>query len=132
MIAGADIAENAVADTGGGWARRVRAVRTWCSRAYAVRLQDWKGLGIVASAALISLGAGFALRPATDVPPHSHGACVAMDMAAAYGFLDDVKRKIVTRALAHGNNPYAAHFPGGYRALTKTCATVARTRWSQP
>ena len=58
------------------------------------------------------------------------GACIAMDLATAYGFLDDTKRKIVTRALAQANNPYSGNFPGGYRALSSTCADVAKNRWN--
>jgi hypothetical protein len=58
------------------------------------------------------------------------GACIAMDMATAYGFLDDTKRKIVTRALTQSNNPYAPRFPASYRALTAGCADVAENRWN--
>jgi hypothetical protein len=53
-----------------------------------------------------------------------------MDMATAYGFLDETKRKIVTRALTQASNPYAGRFPGSYRALTDTCADIDRNRWS--
>lgn len=51
-----------------------------------------------------------------------------MDMAMAFGFLDETKRKRVTRALAQSNNPYAGRLPD-YRALTATCVHVANDRW---
>lgn len=62
---------------------------------------------------------------------HAQGACIALDMATAYGFLDDTKRKIITRSLSQANNPYAAHFSGGYRAVSATCADIARNRWAK-
>ena len=58
------------------------------------------------------------------------GACVAMDMATAYGFLDDTKRKMVTRALTQSNNPYVTRFPSHYSTLIAGCADVAKNRWN--
>ncbi len=52
-----------------------------------------------------------------------------MDMATADGFLDETKRKIVTRALTQVNNPYAPRFPDGYRVLTSACSDLAKKRW---
>jgi hypothetical protein len=57
------------------------------------------------------------------------GACIAMDMAMAYGFLDEPKRRVVTRAISETANPYAGRFTGGYRKLNDACADVVRNRW---
>jgi hypothetical protein len=85
---------------------------------------------IATMAALAGLLAGIVLvRPASGTATHAEGACIAMDLAMAYGFLDETKRKIVTRGLTLENNPYAGRFPGGYRALTATCVDVANNRW---
>jgi hypothetical protein len=87
---------------------------------------------IASTAALAGLLAGTLLaRPIIGRTAHAEGACIAMDMATAYGFLDETKRKIVTRALTQANNPYAGSFPGGYRALTSTCSDLAQKRWHE-
>jgi hypothetical protein len=83
------------------------------------------------AAASIGLVAGLLLaRPGGGIATHSQGACIAMDVATAYGFLDETKRRIVTRALTQANNPYAARFPRRYRSLADICAEIDRNRWS--
>ena len=84
------------------------------------------------AAATVGLVAGITLaRPVGGHTSHAEGACIAMDLATAYGFLDETKRKVVTRALSQANNPYAGNFPAGYRALTATCARVESNRWGE-
>jgi hypothetical protein len=86
---------------------------------------------ITSAAALAGLLAGIILaRPTSGTASHAEGACIAMDMATAYGFLDETKRKIVTRALTQANNPYAGRFPDGYRELNATCSDLAQKRWN--
>lgn len=58
------------------------------------------------------------------------GACITMDMAMALGFLDDPGRRLVTRSLSSGLNPYYDRFEGGHGALLETCADIAHRRWS--
>jgi hypothetical protein len=70
------------------------------------------------------------VRPALENAAHRDGACIAMDMAMAHGYLDVTTRKIVTRALTQDINPYAGRFPGGYRLLTAACAGIATNRWN--
>jgi hypothetical protein len=66
-----------------------------------------------------------------DVTPRlqREGACIAMDVAMAYGFIDEPKRKVVTRAVSETSNPYAGRFTGGYRKLNDACADLAKNRW---
>jgi hypothetical protein len=87
-------------------------------------------LAIAVGTTLFGFAVGYLSRPATTVSAYARGACTAMDMASAYGFLDDAKRKIVTRALTLQNNPYTVQMPGGYRALTTACTEIASERWS--
>ena len=60
---------------------------------------------------------------------HADGACITMDMAMAYGYLDETKRKILTRSIASGLNPYFDRFPDGYRSLLAACANIEKKRW---
>ena len=57
--------------------------------------------------------------------PHQDGACIALRMAAAYGYLDDRQQRVVMRALATATNPEAHLFPGGYPAMRQACGAVA-------
>jgi hypothetical protein len=122
-----DVRLSVLADRVRGLQRKGRAVlsATWS----ALRGETKRLLLVASGAALLGLAGGVVLRPAPAVSAHAHGACVAMDMASAYGFLDETKRKIVTRALTQQHNSYAPHFSGGYHALTTACADVAKKRW---
>ena len=79
------------------------------------------------SAVLASVATSIAVAPKL----HREGACIAMDIAMAFGFVDEHKRKVVTRAITDGGNPYAGRFTGGYRKLNEACADIARNRWPQ-
>ena len=82
---------------------------------------------MVLSALLGSLVTSSAMAPKLN----REGACIAMDVAMAYGFVDEHKRKVVTRAITDTSNPYASRFTGGYRKLNEACSDIARNRWSQ-
>ncbi len=57
--------------------------------------------------------------------PHQDGACMALRMAAAYGYLDERQQRVVMRALATATNTEAHLFPGGYRGIRQACGLVA-------
>ena len=57
----------------------------------------------------------------TSRAAHQKGACAALHMAAAYGYLDERQQRVVMRALATAINPDVDFFPGGYRALRDAC-----------
>ena len=53
-----------------------------------------------------------------------------MDMAMAYGYLDETKRKVLTRSIVSGLNPYIDRFPDSHRALMASCANIEKNRWA--
>ena len=61
---------------------------------------------------------------------HADGVCITMDMAMAYGYLDETKRKILTRSITSGLNPYIDRFPDSHRALMAACANIEKIRWA--
>ncbi|NJO34828.1 MAG: hypothetical protein HC869_18610 [Rhodospirillales bacterium] len=52
------------------------------------------------------------------------GACAALHMAAAHGYLDERQQRVVMRALVTVINPDVESFPGGYRAMREACTAV--------
>jgi hypothetical protein len=60
---------------------------------------------------------------------HRDGACIALDLAMAHGFIDEPRRKMVARAITAPTNPYAARFGSDYHALVASCIAVAERRW---
>jgi hypothetical protein len=86
---------------------------------------------VAAASALIGMIVGNSVAtPTQKHMAHRQGACAALDIAQAYGLVDDNNRRLVVRGLTQANNPYASLFPGGYRALSDACADVARHRWA--
>ena len=53
---------------------------------------------------------------------------MAKNMAMAYGYFDEPKRKILTRSIAGDMNPYVDRFPGGHSALSAACQAIERNR----
>jgi hypothetical protein len=87
-------------------------------------------------AALATAGAGSLCgfivgRLNANVASTMQGACLALDMATAYGALDDPTRRRVERALGQVNHPYSERFPGGYRTLHAVCVDLAAQRWAE-
>lgn len=68
-------------------------------------------------------------QPRALSTPHA-GACVALELAMAHGFLDEAKKRIVMRTLTDPRNPYADRFGTSTAALNQTCALVFAHRWS--
>jgi hypothetical protein len=67
-----------------------------------------------------------AARVTANAPGHPEGACIALNMAATLGYLDDRQRRAVMRTLATAVNPDAALFPGGHRGIVRACDAVAK------
>lgn len=55
---------------------------------------------------------------------HAVGACTALEMAAAYGYLDETAKKVVVRSLASVQNPNAPQFPDRHSDLVAICRYV--------
>ena len=59
-----------------------------------------------------------------DRTAHRKGACMALHMAAAHGYLDERQQRVVMRALVTAINPDVESFSGGYRAMRDACAAA--------
>jgi hypothetical protein len=88
----------------------------------------WHGRGLGVAAACLVAGAFAGSVTASSVTgrtAHQEGACIALRMAAAYGYLDERQRRVVMRTLTTVANPDAELFPGGYRGMLRTCDAIA-------
>ena len=72
--------------------------------------------------ALGALGGSIVGATAANRSAHQTGACTALHMAAAHGYLDERQQRVVMRALATAINPDVDLFPGGYRAMREACS----------
>jgi hypothetical protein len=95
-----------------------------------------RGIVLVVIAGGTGFGLNAALRSdpfdydtATLASPHA-GACVALELAMAHGFLDETKKRIVMRTLVDPRNPYADRFGTSHAGLSRTCALVIERRWA--
>jgi hypothetical protein len=55
---------------------------------------------------------------------HVTGACVALEMSAAFGALDDVRYRQVVNAMTSALNPHQYRVPVTYRQVMARCAEV--------
>ena len=55
---------------------------------------------------------------------HTSGACIALEMAAAHGALDDVTYRRVVRSLSSIQNPFQDRFPESSSRLSEQCAAI--------
>jgi len=96
-------------------------------RAEARRLAGQPVRGVLLGGALVLLGAvaGLSAGHVMARSAHHTGACVALNMAAALGYLDDQQRRQVVHALATALNPDVDLFPGGSRAIRQACKAGA-------
>ena len=58
-------------------------------------------------------------RVTANAAGHREGACIALNMAAALGYLDARQQRAVIRMLATAVNPDVDLFPGGQRAIVR-------------
>jgi hypothetical protein len=93
-----------------------RFVATWGAR------QMFLAVMFLALGALAGLIVG---RMTADAAGHREGACVALRMAAALGYLDDKQQRLVMHTLATALNPDVDLFPGGRRAIEQACEATA-------
>jgi 2-methylcitrate dehydratase PrpD len=76
------------------------------------------GVALVLLGAVAGLAAGQALAQRSA---HRTGACSALNMAAALGYLDAEQQRRVRHALATAVNPDADLFSGGPPSLQEAC-----------
>jgi len=92
-------------------------------------LAGWGTRGVVLAMTFFALGAGAGLvagRVTANAAGHREGACIALNMAAALGYLDERQQRAVMRTLATAVNPDVDLFPGGHRAVVQACEAIAR------
>ena len=92
-----------------------------------VARDGWRPRGFVLAASCIALGAlggSIVVGSMTSRAAHQKGACAALHMAAAYGYLDERQQRVVMRSVATALNPDVDSFPGGYRAMREACGAI--------
>jgi hypothetical protein len=94
--------------------------------AHSVRA-PWLVAALVLGVASFAAGAvaGSRITQPSSIQPAHQGACAALHMAAAHGYLDERQQRVVMHALGTAINPQADLFPGGYRALRVACTEAA-------
>lgn len=72
-----------------------------------------------------ALAVGYLLgSKASNESAHRIGACVALEMAAQHGLLDDLHYRLVARSLTGALNPMQHHFRGGYAKFMAQCNSL--------
>src|SRR5262245_13608120 len=94
--------------------RPQRGVSPFTTRALA-------GVALVLAGAVAGLAAGQSMA---NRSAHRVGACIALNMAAALGYLDAEQQRRVRHALATAINPDADLFAGRNPSMRETCAAA--------
>lgn len=86
------------------------------------------GLIAITSAAFgLGYGAGKLLHdPHAAALAHASGACIALEMAAAHGAIDEVQRRMALRALTSALNPHFGRFPERASEIATQCARLTK------
>ena len=103
--------------------REIRGVRaTAKQRALLLLRQALVLAGIGSTTFVLGYGAGNLLQdPRTAALAHASGACIALEMAAAHGAIDEMERRMTLRALASALNPHFERFPEQTAEITNVC-----------
>lgn len=81
---------------------------------------------LLLAVACLAVGAAGGLligASAANHSAHDKGACAALNMAAAYGYLDARQQRVVMRSLTTAVNPDVDSF-SGYRAVREACSAT--------
>lgn len=105
----------------------------WTGRKWDATASRWlhgrqRARSFLLVAAVVALGvvAGlFTGRMTASAAAHREGACIALQMAAALGYLDERQQRMVMHNIATALNPDVDLFPGGHRAMRQACDAVA-------
>lgn len=82
---------------------------------------------ISCAAFVLGYGAGKLVHdPRTAALAHASGACIALEMAAAHGVIDEVQRRMTLRALVSVLNPHFERFPEQATEITGTCDRLTK------
>ena len=102
--------------------------RQWRSRQ--VTRTHLAGIALLAGMASVTWAAYATGRGAGEKLGRLDGICLALDMAMGHGHLDDVQRRITTRALTLSPSPEGSRIPIRYRDLQQHCQELGNRRWS--
>jgi hypothetical protein len=88
---------------------------------------------IAAIAALVGAFGGLIMGEAMRRQSVRHagyldGACIALDLTMAHGLMDDLQRRVVTRALSSVSNPYFQEHDTTYRDFRLHCEQLTARR----
>jgi hypothetical protein len=84
-------------------------------------------LGVGVFAFVVGFAAGKVLHdPQEAARSHSSGACIALEMAAAHGAIDELERRMTLRALASALNPHFERFPDRATEITSICDRLTK------
>jgi hypothetical protein len=108
--------------------REVRGVRaTAKQRAILLLRQTLVLAGIGSTTFMLGYGAGKLLDdPHAAALAHASGACIALEMAAAHGAIDEVERRMTLRALTSALNPHFERFPGQVSEISTECGKLTK------
>lgn len=67
-----------------------------------------------------------------DRDAHTAGACMALEMAEVYLFMDVPAKGVVAKALTQPINPYRDHFPATSSGMLSLCNDVRAHRYASP
>jgi hypothetical protein len=109
-----------------GWSRLTPAKHRLAAGRHALQDHAWLRalLLMVPCLAAGAIGGLIVGASMTDGTAHRKGACVALHMAAAHGYVDERQQRVVMRALVTAINPDVESFSGGYRAMREACAAA--------
>jgi hypothetical protein len=96
--------------------------RLWQGSGRILPLRAATGIALVLSGAVAGLAAGQSMATRSA---HRTGACIALNMAAALGYLDAQQQRQVRHALVTAINPDADLFTGGRPSLREACGAGA-------
>jgi hypothetical protein len=83
------------------------------------------GVGVFAFA--VGFVAGKVLHDPHDAArSHAAGACIALEMAAAHGAIDELERRMTLRALASALNPHFERFPDRATEISSMCDKLTK------
>jgi hypothetical protein len=98
------------------------AHRLWQGSGRILPIRAATGIALVLSGAVAGLAAGQSMAARSA---HRTGACIALNMAAALGYLDAQQQRQVRHALVTAINPDADLFTGGRPNLREACGAGA-------
>ena len=84
------------------------------------------GLGTILVAGAFGYVAGRIGEAQDATFAHASGACIAMELAAAHGAVDEHERRMILRSLTSAINPYFGKFPERSSDISGACDALTK------